>query len=192
MQDFSVNLKIIENTLDMRMLKLFCLTALFAGISHISAAQNPSSFSTSIEGEASITLGIDVRVEKLTDLHFGDIMSQSTGGSVMLNPSTGVVTSVTGSFQLMGTSTAASFTLIGMPGQSFVIASGSYPTQITLRNEKNNTMIVNSFQFLPSSGQLGTGGTATLKLGATLNIGANQPGGNYSNTTDLTITVTFQ
>lgn len=53
-------------------------------------------------------------------------------------------------------------------------------------------MTVNNFQFLPTSGQIGTDGTAILRLGGTLNLGANQPGGNYSNTSDLTVTITYQ
>ena len=176
----------------MRTLKFIFLTAILTGIFHMSAAQNPSSFATSIDGEASITLGIDLRIEKLTDLHFGNIMSQSSGGSVTLNPSTGNVTASSGSFQFMGTSTAATFMLTGLPGQSFLISSGSYPTQITLKNENNYTMTVNNFQFDPSSGQIGNDGTAILKLGGTLNIAANQPGGNYPNTSDLTVTITYQ
>ncbi len=185
-------MRIIENALDMRMLKLLFLTFFLAGISQVSTAQNPSLFTTSIDAEASITLGIDLRISKLTDLLFGDIISQTAGGSVMLDPSTGNVSNVSGTFQFLGTSTAASFQITGMPGQSFLVATGSYPSQITLRNENNNTMTVNNFQFLPTSGQIGTDGTAILRLGGTLNLGANQPGGNYSNTSDLTVTITYQ
>lgn len=176
----------------MRTIKLLLLTAFLAGISQIAAGQNPSLFTTSIDAEASITLGIDLRISKLTDLLFGDIISQTVGGSVRLDPSTGNVSNVSGTFQFLGASTAASFQITGMPGQYFEVATGSYPSQITLRNGSGHTMTVNNFQFLPSSGQIGTDGTIILKLGGTLNIGANQPSGNYTNTSDLTVTITYQ
>jgi hypothetical protein len=176
----------------MRTIKLLLLTAFLAGISQIAAGQNPSLFTTSIDAEASITLGIDLRISKLTDLLFGNIVSNTAGGSVVLDASSGNLSNVSGTFQFMGTSTAASFQIIGMPGQSFVIAAGSFPSQITLTDEGGNTMTVNNFQFLPSGGQIGPDGTAILKLGGTLNIGSNQPGGNYTNTSQLTVTIAYQ
>jgi hypothetical protein len=170
----------------MKIIKLFLLAFCLVGFSHMSVAQ------TSIDAEASITLGADVRVEKISDLHFGDIMGQPVGGAVRVNPSDGSVVNVSGNFQLIGNSTAAIFQVSGTSGQSFLIASGSYPAQITLRNEQGNTMIVNNFQIIPSSGNLDNTGTALIKLGGTLNIGASQPAGNYTNTTDLTVTISFQ
>ncbi|HHV02587.1 MAG: DUF4402 domain-containing protein [Bacteroidales bacterium] len=174
----------------MKIVKLCLLTAFLAVFSHYSAAQ--IFFGSSIDAEASITLGVDVRIEKMSDLHFGDIMSQPVGGSVRLNPVNGSVSNVSGNFLLLGNSSAAVFQLAGMPGQYFEIAAGSYPSQITLRNEQGYTMTVDDFQILPSNGYLGYGGIMIIKLGATLHIGSDQPAGNYINTTDLTVTVSFQ
>ncbi len=137
--------------LTMKMLKLFLFSAFLAGFSYFATAQN----SSSMDAEASITLGAEMRIEKLSDLHFGDITSNSTGGSVFLNPSDGSVSNLSGNFYLLGNSTAARFQLSGAINQCFEIASGSYPSQITLTNEQGHTMTVSNFQFLPSSGNLG-------------------------------------
>jgi len=185
---FFVILQQIELT--MKIHKLFLLTIFLAGFSHFSVAQIGFDANTSAEG--SITLGSNLRMEKISDLNFGDIVSQSTGGSVRLNPSDGSVSSVSGNFHLMGSSSAAIFEILGIVGQSFLIAPGSYPTQITLTNDQGNTMTVNSFQIIPLSGSLNNIGSALIRIGGTLNIGANQPAGNYINTTDLTIIVSFQ
>jgi len=167
---------------------IFLFFSFLAGFSHIAMAQN----SSSMDAEASITLGTEMRIEKLSDLHFGDITSQSTGGSVLLNPSDGSVSNLSGSFYLLGNSTAARFQLSGAINQSFEIATGSYPSQITLTNEQGYTMTVSNFQFLPSSGTLGSTGIIEIKVGGTLNINANQPGGNYTNDSDLTVTISYQ
>ncbi len=174
--------------LNMKMLKLFLFSAFLAGFSHFTMAQTTSS----MDAEASITLGVEMRIEKLSDLHFGDITSQPTGGSVILNPSDGSVSSLSGNFYLLGNSTAARFQLSGAINQCFEIAAGSYPSQITLTNELGNTMTVNNFQFLPSSGNLGSTGIIEIKVGGTLNINASQPGGNYTNDSDLTVTISYQ
>jgi len=174
--------------LTMKMLKLFLFFAILTGFSHLSPAQN----SSSMDAEASITLGAEMRIEKLSDLHFGDITSNSTGGSVLLNPSDGSVSNLSGNFYLLGNSTAARFQLSGAINQCFEIASGSYPSQITLTNEQGHTMTVGNFQFLPSSGNLGSTGIIEIKVGGTLNINANQPGGSYTNDSDLTITISYQ
>lgn len=167
---------------------IFLFFSFLAGFSHIAVAQS----SSSMDAEASITLGTEMRIEKLSDLHFGDITSQSTGGSVLLNPSDGSVSNLSGSFYLLGNSTAARFQLSGAINQSFEIATGSYPSQITLTNEQGYTMTVSNFQFLPSSGTLGSTGIIEIKVGGTLNINANQPGGNYTNDSDLTVTISYQ
>ncbi|MFA5662115.1 MAG: DUF4402 domain-containing protein [Bacteroidales bacterium] len=172
----------------MKMLKLFLFSAFLIGFSYFATAQT----SSSMDAEASITLGAEMRIEKLSDLHFGDITSNSTGGSVLLNPSDGSVSNLSGNFFLLGNSTAARFQISGAINQCFEIATGSYPSQITLTNEYGNTMTVNNFQILPSSGTLGSTGIIEIKVGGTLNINANQPSGNYSNDSDLTITISYQ
>jgi len=174
--------------LTMKMLKLFLFSAFLIGFSYFATAQT----SSSMDAEASITLGAEMRIEKLSDLHFGDITSNSTGGSVLLNPSDGSVSNLSGNFFLLGNSTAARFQISGAINQCFEIATGSYPSQITLTNEYGNTMTVNNFQILPSSGTLGSTGIIEIKVGGTLNINANQPSGNYSNDSDLTITISYQ
>ena len=174
--------------LTMKMLKLFLFSAFLIGFSYFATAQT----SSSMDAEASITLGAEMRIEKLSDLHFGDITSNSTGGSVLLNPSDGSVSNLSGNFFLLGNSTAARFQISGAINQCFEIATGSYPSQITLTNEYGNTMTVNNFQILPSSGTLGSTGIVEIKVGGTSNINANQPSGNYSNDSDLTITISYQ
>ncbi len=54
------------------------------------------------------------------------------------------------------------------------------------------TMTVNGFTSTPSTtGTLGTGGTQTLQIGATLNVSAAQTPGNYTSATAIPVTVNY-
>ncbi len=175
----------------MKTLKILLLTTCLVGFSYVTTllAQNQTTGYSA--GDASITLVEMTEVTKITDLIFGDIIPHS-GGSVKINPASGEREALAG-VSLLGTSfSVASFEVTGAPSQTFSIPVGNYPTAITLKNAQNNTMTVSNFVIHPDGGQLGSNGKITIKAGATLMVGANQPAGVYTNTTDFVITVSFQ
>jgi hypothetical protein len=52
-------------------------------------------------------------------------------------------------------------------------------------------MTVNTFTSTPTPTGTLTGGTETLRVGATLNVGASQPAGTYVSGTPFTVTVNY-
>lgn len=114
-----------------------------------------------------------------SNLGFGQAVATFTAGSVIVTPGGG--RSATGGV-ILGNSfgaSSASFTVTGDLGTTYSI---SLPGSCTLTGS-SSTMSADTFESLPSgSGNLGTGGTQTLTVGATLRIGAPQAPGAYSGT----------
>ena len=171
------------------------------GFSHVTVAQNVTE-----TGHASIILGIGdgFLVTKTSDLHFGDIKPISgSGGAIAINPQYGTVTILSGNFILSGNTSSATIDLDGSRGRKDY--AYTLPTNVVLRNAQGNTMTVSDMTVYrtPQSGQAGLGehigsgqttgqGIASISVGGTLNINANQPNGVYSNTTDLKLVIILQ
>jgi hypothetical protein len=65
------------------------------------------------------------------------------------------------------------------------------PGTITLTGVPSGSMTVGTFVSNPSGTGALTAGAQTLTVGGTLNVGAGQAAGVYSNTTDMTVTVNY-
>ena len=189
----------------MKTLKYFLSIAFLINFSHVAIAQwQPGAVNET--GHASIILGIGdgVLITKTSDLHFGDIKPISgSGGAIAINPQYGTVTILSGNFILSGNTSIATFGLQGPKGKKDYVYT--LPTNVVLTSAQGNTMTVSDMTVYrtPQSGQAGLGehigygqtnnqGKATLFVGGTLNINANQPNGVYSNTTDLKVVVILQ
>ncbi len=118
-------------------------------------------------------------------LGFGDISSSAVAGSVVMTPSgtrtaTGGVTinsAIAGS--------AASFDIVGNANASYAI---TMPVSVVLSDASSNTMVVDSFTSSPAlSGVLDGSGQQALYVGATLNVGSNQPFGVYAGLMSVTV-----
>jgi len=141
---------------------------------------------------ATATIVTPIAITKTVDMNFGIISVQSTtGGTVVLSPAgvrtpSGGVTLPAGG----GTSTAAaSFTVTGVAGYSYNVTLPSSALTIT---SGSNTMTVTDFTSNPAGNAgLLTGGTQTLKVGATLNVTAAQPAGTYVSGTPFNVTVNY-
>lgn len=127
---------------------------------------------------------IPIQLENTQGLVFGNIASSASIGTVTISPSGtrshsgGVTPSVIGAFN------NAIYTATGEPNATYTI---TLPASITISSGGNN-MTVNGFTSDPTpTGTLGAGGTQTINVGATVNVGANQATGNYSGTYDVTI-----
>ena len=112
-------------------------------------------------------------------LGFGSFVAGSGGTiSVAVNPPGR--SSVGGVLLLpSGSWSGASFSVTGDPAAAYAV---TLPVDGTVALTSGpNTMLVNGFISSPAAtGQLGAGGSQTLRIGATLSVGNNQTSGSYS------------
>ncbi len=155
------------------------------GILAVSAAlMSTVSQAADATATASATVIAPIQIAKQTDLAFGSFAATSVAGSVIIAPGGGVTTSNVS--LVSGSTNAASFTVSGA-------ASTAYSITLPLNNtvtidSGGDSMDVNSFTSDPSgTGTLSAGGADTLNVGATLEVGANQPAGTYTGTFDVTV-----
>ncbi|WPY97178.1 DUF4402 domain-containing protein [Christiangramia sp. OXR-203] len=128
-----------------------------------------------------------IEITKSVDLHFGNVISGYNPGRVILSPE--------------GSRTAYGLQLSpGNPGQvsaaEAIVKHGSYNYSITLpenfklfnENNPNQFLLINEFTAIP---ELSGDDIDILKIGATLNLEANQAAGFYTNSTGFNVTVSY-
>ena len=166
----------------------------FAAIAMIAFTTNAVAQSTATDfAVTNATVIAPITITKTIDMSFGNLVSTVAGGDVNLPTSgarTGDVDILLGSDN--GTVTAASFDITGEASYSYGI---TLPTSLDVTDvASSTTMAVGTFVSLPAatgSGTLSTGGTQTLLVGATITLGAGQAAGDYTNTTDMIVTVMY-
>lgn len=113
-----------------------------------------------------------------------------TGGGVVISPAGS--RSATGGVVLIAISEgeAAQFTISGDPDFTYSISLPSDGT-VALDDGAGHSMEITGFTSHPAlTGQLSGGGSQALAIGATLNVGAHQPAGNYAG--DFPVTVNYE
>lgn len=126
-----------------------------------------------------------IKVRQVQDLGFGTLASSlAQGGTVVINATTGAKSVTGGVTDLGGTHGRAEFVVTGNKDAAFTIA---LPGSITITAGTGpGTATVDSFTADPASPTvLGGNGKATVFVGATLHLGANQLPENYTGTFDL-------
>ena len=136
--------------------------------------------------------GASIAIAKTADLNFGELIATNAPGTAVIDPQTGART-VTGGVAASGTSgfNAAGFSVLlcGAAGPKrfdILLPSGA----ITLSGGSGGTMTVDTFTCFPGPAGVvsDTNPPPTLfSVGATLNVGANQIGGDYSGTFTVTV-----
>lgn len=160
-------------------LTIFCFFLSLSGFSQASAAASINTRATIID---------PIKITKTLDLNFGNVISSHTPGSLILAPD--------------GTRTANGVQISSsMPGDvspaEAVVTHGensysiSLPESFVLYNQEdpNQNMIINQFTVIPDPGS--DEGTDILKIGATLNLDANQISGYYTNSAGFNVTVSY-
>lgn len=159
-------------------------------ISFISLAFSTAIFAqVSATATATATIITPIAITWAADMNFGNVASSILAGTVILTPAG--ARSTTGGVTLpatIGTVSAASFTVTGSAGFTYAITLPAVATTIT---SGGNTMTVNTWASNPSGTGTLTGGTSTLTVGATLNVGISQPSGTYVSGTPFTVTVNY-
>jgi hypothetical protein len=163
------------------MKKTFVLTLVLAAFTLGTFAQN------SATATATAVIVTPISISHVADMSFGNIITDADGGTVVLVPAgTRTLNGLT-SPSVPGTVTAASFTVSGLDGATYSI---TLPASHTISSGGNN-MTVDTFTSNPSGTGTLTGGTQALNVGATLNVGASQPAGTYTNGSGFTVTVNY-
>jgi hypothetical protein len=138
---------------------------------------------------ATATIVTPIAIVNASNMNFGNVAVGAVAGTVILAPA-GTRTAGGGVTlpAAAGTVSAATFTVTGTSGATYSITLPSAATTIT---SGGNTMTVNAFTSTPTPTGTLTGGTETLRVGATLNVGASQPAGLYVSGTPFTVTVNY-
>ena len=169
----------------MKAIKFFAVAILFSGVSVISSAQ------VTATATASSTIVTPIGITKTVDMNFGNVaINSTTAGTVVLAPA-GTRTS-TGGVTLpatAGTVAAAEFNVTGANNYTFSITLPSTSHEI---KSGSNTMSVTGFTSTPTpTGTLSATGSATVKVGATLNVSPGQAAGTYTSVTPFEVTVNY-
>ena len=169
----------------MKAIKFFAVAILFSGVSVISSAQ------VTATATASSTIVTPIGITKTVDMNFGNVaINSTTPGTVVLAPAGtrtphgGVTLPATA-----GTVAAAEFNVTGANNYTFSITLPSTSHEI---KSGSNTMSVTGFTSTPTpTGTLSATGSATVKVGATLNVSAGQAAGTYTSVTPFEVTVNY-
>ena len=148
------------------------------------AQGNPTASATAT---ASANIIQPLEIVKTADLAFGNIASGTSEGTVVIatdgaRTSTGGVTLI----EAGNVSNAASFDVNGLADASFTI---EVPASIVIETEGGaEQMTVDNFvSSLGADSVLDANGEATLQVGATLNVSAQQAAGLYSGSFDVIV-----
>lgn len=133
-----------------------------------------------------------IEVSVTENMNFGTIISPTTAGTVVLAPD-GKVTSDNVTMLSNSGATAGQAVISAVAGRSIQVSVSAEILTIKTSDNKNS-MIVSKFTFSPSSPFNMPSGSGMvdqiLGVGATLNVGANQPAGNY--TGSFTVNLTYE
>lgn len=180
-----------------KILTLAIVTLGFTATSFAQTSYNPRESATAT---ATATIITPISIENTGDLKFGNIVANSTGGTVTIETNgTPKYNGVAAPSSIPGEISAASFEVKGFAGATYAI---TLPGTITLTKTNGNgngnaygnseKMTVDNFVSNPNgTGLLSNSGSQTVNVGATLNVAANQVAGTYKNTTDLKVTVNY-
>lgn len=159
------------------MKKSLLLSALAIGLTASTAA-----YAISVNGTAVAVIKAAITANAGDQMNFGTINAAATAGTVVLSTA-GVRSS---SLTMYGTSTAGTFSVTAEPSTALTI---TFPATATLTGTPSGTMTIGSFTHssVPASDTTDGTGTLALNVGATLNVGANQPSGTYQGTYAVTL-----
>ena len=139
-----------------------------------------------VQGTATAELVAPIAIVQNAQMDFGTLSGGAGVGTVVLDTAGGRTTTGDAVVVPSGAGAAGNFTISGESGRSYILTISATATI----SDGTNTMTVNNFTNT-SSGTL-PAATEIFTVGATLNLGANQPAGTYTtgNAGGSTYTVT--
>jgi hypothetical protein len=169
-----------------KLIKLFTLAIVLFAFGTATFAQVTAS------ATASATIITPIALTKTVDMNFGNVAVIGAGTVILAPAGTRTITGGVTLPNAVGTVTAATFTVGGSGVSTYGITLRT--TDYTITNTTGTgaeTMIVNAFTSTPSATGALTLGAQTLLVGATLNVGAAQVAGLYTNAIGFDVTVNY-
>ena len=160
------------------------LVSFFAGALFIAGFSATYAQSTA-SADASARIVSPLQITKTADLLFGNIAAGPSAGTVDM--AVNDVRTASGGVTLIAAgnvSNAAAYDIIGYPDATFTI---SLPSSILIASGANDMQVDNFISSLGATSALDAQGAAALKVGATLNVAANQAVGLYTGSFDVTV-----
>ncbi len=160
------------------------LSTIFAGALFVVGFSSAYAQSTA-SADASARIVSPLQITKTADLKFGNVAAGPAAGTVDMaitdvRTATGGVTLISAG----NVSNAAAFDIIGAPDATFTI---SLPSTILIASGANDMQVDNFVSSLGATSALDALGASALKVGATLNVAANQAVGLYTGSFDVTV-----
>ncbi len=125
-------------------------------------------------------------IVKLGDLDFGAMISGTTTGTVVIDPTTDARTTTGGTSSFGGAPKAAQFITYGTQGSILQVTRGALP--VLTRAGGGATMAVSQLTLNgPVTRVVNPAGIIDLRVGGTLNVSPNQLDGVYTATFDITV-----
>jgi hypothetical protein len=165
---------------------LFVLAAGWGGSAQ--AATGSSAASAKVVAPIAISTGLT----GANSLRFGSFSSTGTAGTVVISALGARTFSSDTVFKGVGTGQAsfgtANFAVTGEANLTYAITLPTADVTLTHTGDNTKTMLVNAFTSNPASpGTLSAGGSQTLAVGATLNVGATPTAGSYTGSFDVSV-----
>jgi len=128
-----------------------------------------------------------LELQKVQDLNFGIIAPSGSASGTVVMSSSGALSATGGATVLnAGSATPAAYVVSGVPGTNYSV---QLPSTASLSGP-SGSMVVSAFTGSSGSGDvIGSGGTSSFTVGATLAVPAGQLPGAYSGT--FTVTVAY-
>ncbi len=150
----------------------------------VNAQENTQNTQT-VDAAANIIAPIELSND--VPLSFGNIVA-NTGGAVLLASTSGADRTPSGGVVLpniIGNVSAARFTLTGLSGANYGVV---LPSSISISNEnQTESMTVDTFTSSLNDNKGIVGTDDEFYVGATLNVNADQPSGEYTGVFDVTV-----
>ncbi|MEG9326718.1 DUF4402 domain-containing protein [Salinimicrobium catena] len=142
--------------------------------------------STSVQINSRATIIDPLNITNSVDLDFGNVISSFNPGTVILSPD--------GTRSANGVHISNNFPGHVAPAEA-IVKHGNNNYSITLpksfilynQNDPNQVLTIDEFTVSPETGEV----MDVLKIGATLNLKANQSAGFYTNTSGFNVTVSY-
>lgn len=168
----------------MKKTTLIALTALAAIALLVPAGSAMAQSSANASATATATIITPITLTNTAALQFGNVVASTTAGTIVVS-SAGVRSATLGATAISGLPvSAAAFTVGGGANRTFTI---TLPASTTITDGTNNMTVGTFTSSLGASSTLDGSGAAALAVGATLNVNASQPAGEYTGTFSVTV-----